>query len=175
MKKIITLSLVLIMALSLAACSFEFGGGDPTNSKPSGSSTTSPGENTSTPGQTESQTKQPSGNIDPKLIGEWNYEDISLHGSEHHNYFFYENGTASLFITGGMTYHGEVKFSTSGGKIYFTEYYMIDAIGNKELRIDKTVEYSIGTDERGEYLTIGNIPGLTEYGENRLNMKFRRV
>jgi len=81
----------------------------------------------------------------------------------------------SFFITGGMTYHGEAKFSTSSGKITLKEYYIIDAIGNRELRIDKVVEYSIGTDERGEYLTIGNIPGLTSFGENRPNMKFRRV
>ena len=117
----------------------------------------------------------PSGKIDTKLIGEWSYDDLTLYGSEHHNYFFNKNGTASLFITGSMMYHGEAKYSTSGGKISLTEYYTIDAIGNKTLRIDKVVEYSIGTDERGEYLTIGNIPGLTSYGENRPNMKFRRV
>ena len=56
-----------------------------------------------------------------------------------------------------------------------TEFYEIDATGKRELRMDKTVEYSNGTDERGEYLTIGNIPGWTEYGENRPNMKWRRV
>ena len=111
------------------------------------------------------------GKIDKKLIGVWSYSD----GSEHHNYFFYKEGTASFFITGGMTYQGEAKFSTSSGKITLTEYYVIDAIGNRELRINKVVEYSIGKDERGEYLTIGNIPGLTSYGENRPNMKFRRM
>ena len=114
-----------------------------------------------------------SGDIDNSLIGEWNYEDILA--SEHHNYFFREDGTSSLFITGGMMYQGEAKYSVSDGKIHFTEYYYIDAIGNKNLRFDKVVEYSVGTDERGEYLTIGNIPGYTEYGENRPNMKFRRV
>ena len=123
----------------------------------------------------QAQTALPSGSIDPKLIGEWVYDDISLHGSERHAYFFYENGRALLLITGGTMYRGEVKYSVSDGKIFFIEYYTIDAIGNKSLRIDKVVEYSIGTDERGEYLTIGNVPGLTEYGENRPNMKFRRM
>ena len=110
------------------------------------------------------------GKIDQKLVGVWSYDG----SGEHHNYFFNKNGTASLFITGSMTYHGEAKYSTSNGKISLTEYYTIDAIGNRELRIDKVVEYSIGSDERGEYLTIGNIPGSTSYGENRPNMKFRR-
>ena len=110
------------------------------------------------------------GKIDPKLVGVWSYDS----GGEHHNYFFNKDGTAIFFITGGMTYHGETKYSTSNGKISLTQYYTIDATGKRELRIDKVVEYSIGSDERGEYLTIGNIPGSTAYGENRPNMKFRR-
>ena len=116
---------------------------------------------------------QPSGGIDRNLVGEWSYNDITLHSNEHHNYFFYDNGTASFFITGGMTYHGEAKYSTSDGKIYLTEFYETDAIGRRELRKDKVVEYSIGTDERGVYLNIGNIPGWTDYAENR-PMKFRK-
>ena len=69
MKKIMTLSLALILALSLAACSFEFGGGtsggdnDPTNSKPqSGNSTNSPGE---TPGT----------NGDKSILGVWTWTE----------------------------------------------------------------------------------------------------
>jgi hypothetical protein len=110
------------------------------------------------------------GKIDVKLIGTWSYDS----GGEHHNYFFIKDGTAKFFITGSMTYQGEAKYSTSNNKISLTEYYTIDAVGVKELRSDKVVEYSIGSDERGEYLTIGNIPGSTAYGENRPNMKFRR-
>jgi len=110
------------------------------------------------------------GKIDTKLIGAWSYDS----GGEHHNYFFVKDGTALFFITGSMTYRGEAKYSTSNKKISLTEYYTIDASGKRELRIDKVVEYSIGSDERGEYLTIGNIPGSTSYGENRPNMKFRR-
>jgi len=119
--------------------------------------------------------QEPSDGIDQRLIGEWGYDDISLYGIEYHNYFFYENGTSSLFITGSTRYHGEARYSTSNGKIFLTEYYYIDGKGEKNFRMDKVVEYSIGTDERGEYLTIGNIPGYTEYGENRPNMKFRRM
>jgi hypothetical protein len=111
------------------------------------------------------------GKIDTKLIGEWSYSD----GSEHHNYFFYKNGTCLLLITGSMNFKGEAKYSTSDGKIYLTEYYTTNMIGEKTLRIDKVVGYSIGTDERGEYLTTGNVSGLAATAENAPGRKFRRM
>ena len=65
MKKIIILTLALILAFSLAACGDN--GGDPSGG---GLGDITVG-GSSTPGQTESQTQQPSGNIEPKLIGVW--------------------------------------------------------------------------------------------------------
>ena len=129
---------------------------------------------TSTPPATPSEpTPTPSGNIDAKIVGEWSYNDITLHSNEHHNYFFYENGTAEFFITGGMMYHGDAKYSISDGKIYLAEFYETGGRGVREMRKDKIVEYSIGSDEKGEYLNIGNIPGWSDYAENR-PMKFRK-
>jgi len=122
---------------------------------------------------TPPETTEPSGNIDAKLVGEWSYDDITLHSNEHHNYFFYENGTVEFFITGGMMYYGDAKYSTSEGKIYLTEFYVTGGRGVREIRNDKIVEYFIGSDDKGEYLNIGNIPGVSDYAENR-PMKFRR-
>ena len=63
MKKFITLTLALILTLTFAAC----GGNN------SGTSQNKPAD-TQTSTQTEPPvTKQSSGNIDPKLIGKWEY------------------------------------------------------------------------------------------------------
>jgi len=71
MKKIIVLTLALILALSLAACSFEFGGGtsgggDPTNSKPTSGDTAQTPDDTSEPPNGET-TKPPT---DPPSVGD---------------------------------------------------------------------------------------------------------
>jgi hypothetical protein len=126
---------------------------------------------------TPTPTPQPpmsSGNIDTALVGVWSYDSLTLHDTERHKYFFYEDGTAELFITGSWFFSGDATYSISYGKIYFSPYYSTDQQGIRSLRPDKTVEYTIGTDERGEYLTIGNVSGWTDYSENAPGRKFRR-
>ena len=102
MKKIITLTLALILALSLAACSFEFGGGtsgggDPTNSKPmSGDTANSPGD---TPNPTDNDAISKNA-----LAGIWGCRDG---GGEHFYWDFKADGTfsyykASTYSTNGL-------------------------------------------------------------------------
>ena len=85
MKKIITLTLALILAIAFAACSFDIGGGmsgggfgDITV----GGSSDSPGENTPTPGQMESQTQQQGAHIDHPVVGIWG-SGINTYGDYH--------------------------------------------------------------------------------------------
>jgi len=69
----------------------------------------------------------------------------------------------------------EGRFTTSNGKIYLTDFCYIadEEYGFNEEHVDKVVEYSIGRDDIGIYLNIGNIFGAGDYSENR-PMKFRR-
>ena len=157
MKKIITLTLVLILALSFTACSFEFGGGtsggDPTKSKPPpGNSTISPGESTSMPGQTES----PNGNIDAKLIGRW---DTSLSGYAY-SYYFREDGTFLFSVTGTFPGFRSGNYSVSNGWITFTNVVARDVNNDVEDWLETVkVEYRFeAVDDPnynwGEYLII---------------------
>ena len=90
MKKIITLTLALILAFSLAACSFEFGGGtsgggDPTNSKPtSGDTAQTPGDTSKPPnGETSKPPTDPPSVGDPvavnALVGTWGVRGYSTY------------------------------------------------------------------------------------------------
>ncbi|MCL2157016.1 MAG: hypothetical protein FWH54_03230 [Methanobrevibacter sp.] len=76
-------------------------------------------------------------------------------------------------MSGTSNLRKEAKFTTSKGKIYLTNVYSVDAMNNKDKRIDKVVEYSIGKDNKGEYLNIGNVMGEGNFGEKR-PMKFRK-
>ena len=113
-------------------------------------------------------------NIDQKLIGAWEYKFIGLHGTDSYNYFFYRDGKAKFFETFGTSnLRKEAKFTTSKGKIYLTNVYSVNAIGNKDKTSDKVVDYLIGKDNKGEYLNIGNIMGVGDYSE-KTPMKFRK-
>ena len=69
----------------------------------------------------------------------------------------------------------EGRFTASDGKIFIADFrYVADEeYGAKEEHEDKTVEYAISSDDKGEYLNIGNIFGAGNYSELR-PMKFRR-
>lgn len=54
-----------------------------------------------------------------------------------------------------------------------TNAYYVGAIGNKDKRADKIIEYSISKDSKGEYLNIGNVMGGGSYSE-KTPMKFRK-
>ena len=116
----------------------------------------------------------PSGNIDPALVGNyWYYNDTTA--KRYYHYYFFADGTAKFYeLHGGHTIV-EAKFATLDGKIYLTEsYYVYDDLAGdgkptreKELHGNgkKTIEYAIGTDEKGVYLQIANVVGVSEYSE----------
>ena len=123
------------------------------------------------------QWKKKASASDSKLIGQWTYTDVSGTGISYLNYFFYKNGTCKFFdsrLSGVML---EGKFVESNGKISITNFYRIYSAAQlpKEQRGNKVVGYSIGKDDKGEYLTIGNIFGEgVSYSENIPQMKFRK-
>ena len=128
MKKIITLTLALILALSLVACSVEFGGGtsdgDPTKSKPpSGNSTNSPG-NTSGPASdsgivglwVDTPFKQ---DIDLADYGLGSWIEFKSDGTYFHYWCYRRNiGTGTLTAGGIITESG--RYSIEGDKIRVT-------------------------------------------------------
>jgi len=125
MKKVIILTLLLTLTFSLAACSFEFGGGtsdgDPTNSKtPSGNSTNSPGY-TSDPSKPSETSKTPENN-DTKLIGEWEWKQhVSPGVFDTHYVSFRDNGTFIFSATGvGSPYGLTGNYTVSGAWITLT-------------------------------------------------------
>ena len=117
-------------------------------------------------------TQPPNGeSIDSRLAGAWDYSD----GKSWSRYFFYEDGTAAFYEDFAGAYHMEGRFTASDGKIFIADFrYVADEeYGAKGEHEDKTVEYAIGSDDKGEYLNIGNIFGAGSYSELR-PMKFRR-
>ena len=162
MKKAITLAFALILALSFAACGDKGDGfGDitlPGGSSSTGAADTS-GESTSTPEQTESKTQPPTGNIDAKLIGSWNFSRFSSVETYSCWYIFYADGTFKYSTTfNTRSYYGE--YSASGGKINFSNVWWFelkyDGISETEheKRSDVTFDYDFGTNSDGEYLLI---------------------
>jgi hypothetical protein len=140
---------------------------------PTPPATTTP-EPTPTPAQPTETTQPPSGDIDTRLVGNyWYYNDNAIDRT--YFYYFFEDGTAKFYeIHGGHTIV-EAKFTTSNGKIYLTEsYYVYDDLAGdgkptheKTLHGNgkKTIEYAIGTGEKGVYLQIANVVGVSEYTE----------
>jgi hypothetical protein len=128
-----------------------------------------------TPETTEPPTTTPpSGSVDTRLVGNyWYYNDTSINRTYFYYFFFFF--TAKFYeIHGGLTIV-EAKFTTVNGKIYLTESYYVyeDLAGDgkpyREKTLhgngNKTIEYAIGTDEKGAYLQIANVVGVSEHSE----------
>ena len=157
MKKLITLALTLIMAIAFAACGGNDGNGGGLGDITVPGNSSSPGENTAAPGQTESQTQQPGGNIDPKIIGSW--ECGVLHMNDPSWYIFNADGTFTHADTWFLdTYSG--KYHTLGGKVYLTDMTAYRKKPNGDIQMyfekdDVILEYEFGTLDSGEeYLLI---------------------
>jgi len=163
MKKIITLIIALILALSLSACDFSIGGNSGISNPPS-ESTNSPGENTSTPDPGQSATEpgatepskptdpsKPNESVDAKLIGLWEYRDA--YTSDYSYYTFNEDGTFKYNHTkNNREYTG--KYSASDGKVYLMDITYSYAAFPAEKRVDVVVEYEFGTNIDGEFLRV---------------------
>jgi hypothetical protein len=118
------------------------------------------------------------GNIDPKLIGFWVYESTYIGGGYGINYAysFTKDGSCSYLVrtspTIGTTWEGG-EFYTSDGKIYMTGLYYLNHLTQEKTYFgDKVVEYSIGTDDKGTYLTAATLGPYESYYENNPLMKF---
>ena len=159
MKKLFTLTLALILALSLTACRFFQWGEDPAKRFPPAQSTQVP-ENTSTPDPGQS-TNPPSVSADSKIVGHWKHTGVNSYGTYYVFYSFYENGTFQCESSYSSWTRLVGKYSVSNGKVYFTEVkcrvYTLDSWTAEENHDDETMEYILGSDSDGAYLRINDI------------------
>jgi len=143
---------------------------------------------TPTPTPTPTPPTPPSGGIDSAWVGHWVKTSFAQRGIYYSNvdfdYYFYANGTFLFFdyrVGSGLLEKYEGKYSTSNGKVYFTdiklyrysssssdeheknrEKYGLDlpkyefSIG-PDIRQDMTTEYEFGSDIDGDTLKITTI------------------
>ena len=110
----------------------------------------------------------PSGEIDAKLVGTWEYSTIDDVGATY--LYIYSFGD-----DGGFSYHEREyrvtntingSYTASNGRAYLS---LVDDMGTK--RSGQTLEYSFGTDKHGEFLSIQQ---LLWDGALLEKMEFRR-
>ena len=125
-----------------------------------------------TPTPTVKPTPTPNVNIDQRLIGKWYTTELDINSKLKFIYYYFEsNGT--FYVMDTSMFSGQ--YTTSGGKVYLTKFHYINADNSiGPYRDDKIVEYSIGKDNLGDFLTIGNIRVEGNYAADRPNIKFRR-
>ena len=95
-------------------------GGDANGNSGAGGNSSQTSVNTSSTSQpTEFSKPQdlPKEGIDPKLVGQWQYEwsDRMV------RYYFFEDGNCIFFNTRGSNQRINAKYTVSNGKVYFTE------------------------------------------------------
>ena len=85
-----------------------------------------------------------SGNIDPKLVGKWEYV---------HNYCWYFFGDGRFnFLTSDPISLINGRYTTSNGRVYLTD---IVNVNFEDIKYkNQSLEYSFGTNAEGEYLLI---------------------
>ena len=114
------------------------------------------------------------GKIDSALLGGW-YRTTTMTEIRRYNIHFNNDGTFEYFqhirnITTAIL----GIYSVSDGKIYFSESYWLYADGSKGIKEDWIAEYSIGTDNKGEYLVTGDINPLSLYAKIEPAFTYRR-
>ena len=104
-------------------------------------------------------------NIDSKLVGTWQYEDLVLStvsNRVYHYHIFGKDGTFHYFKKSGTSMpETTANYKVSNGKIYFSN---ITYTPNGDRYKDAVFEYKFGKDGQGEYLLMSyfryNIPYL---------------
>jgi len=109
----------------------------------------------------------PGGKIDSKIVGHWQATGSYWSGgylyTAWYDYYFNKDGTFECVNNGFSHLKFTGKYSTSGGKVYFTDMKGYDAlIGGGWSEIPKAnrnhwevvMEYKFATDSTGEYLLI---------------------
>ena len=140
---------------------------------PSGNSANSPGDMSQ---PTEPQTQQPSGNLDPKLIGSW--YDGHISGSLYDRvtgqyiggaglgrlFIFYDDGAyvdvlGNSGMFGSFMYTTKGKYRVNGNRIEFYECFTDSVTNDITDYTNKPSEsssyaFELGSDEYGDYFTI---------------------
>ena len=94
--------------------------------------------------------------IDPKVVGQWNRNVVSGNGTMRYWYWWLNtDGTFSYFLMTSAEYSYKGKYSTSEGKIYFTNVVFTND-DHKNNEPDSYVDYVILHDEWGDQLRIDN-------------------
>jgi len=104
------------------------------------------------------------GKIDAKLVGIWEYSSYYNGSTEYYNFFFNKDETFHYFLIQSSEYSYKGKYSTSNGKIYFTNvvFYRGQSDGSVEKydQPDSWVGYVFDKNEQGkERLKLDNSGG----------------
>ena len=100
-----------------------------------------------------SDTQQPGGSIDPKLIGNWNRTIGETLGYRYYLFFKDDGSYSYIQITGSIMTTVTGRYTTSNGRVYLT-----DLVDDRDENLkDQSMGYTFGTDSDGEFLSIATI------------------
>jgi len=116
----------------------------------------------------------PTGKIDQKLIGSWEYQSTATHA-----YYFNANGTFTYSYMSSSPHSTTGNYTTSDGKVTFTNNVSLNAYGVRREFPDTVVaEYKIAKADNGkEYLHIAHLnynPSITYFPATYQNMWYKK-